>query len=348
MKPTCNGNVIIIHGGGLVDPSKFVLLRIARNLSNVYNTVFIGKYSFEALYTPEFWLRYTNTTEEFLKAKRGTYFGTCRGIDLTDPILLEKAISCLKEKNVTTIVVAGGDGSSRQVAEINNKFSDNGINIIFAVPLTIDGINGGESIGIGEAVGESIRQIRNIVSTSLETRDNGEFGVAMVELQGRNRDDIIANVLKVFHEQQKIADCEFSDLFIRVVPSTLETDEEKLVEEINQTSKRTIVFVSEGAKIKIAELTKKINRKVRSLVVGYSSQSNGLTSLHAINNCYNGWIDIVTCEFIARDPYSSYCITKNGKEYAKKSIDYYAKLNPKEGQKPELDDELIRIMKNYM
>ena len=46
-------NAIIIHGGGLVDPSKVVLLRIAKNLkeSGAYDNIIIGKYSFESLYS---------------------------------------------------------------------------------------------------------------------------------------------------------------------------------------------------------------------------------------------------------------------------------------------------------
>lgn len=118
------GNAIIIHGGGLVDPSKIVLMGIANNLAEdcVYEKVFIGKYSFESLYTPSFWLEHNWRLVERVKNKRGTYFGTSRGIDLTDPILFEKSISCLKEKNVKTIIVAGGDGSSRQVAEISDAF----------------------------------------------------------------------------------------------------------------------------------------------------------------------------------------------------------------------------------
>ena len=55
---TTKSNAIIIHGGGLVDPSKDVLMRLAKNLKEVYSKVFIGKYSFESLYTPSFWMEY--------------------------------------------------------------------------------------------------------------------------------------------------------------------------------------------------------------------------------------------------------------------------------------------------
>lgn len=342
-----NTNAIIIHGGGLVDPSKVVLMRLAQNLSKVYNKVFIAKYSFEGLYKPkEYWLEYNETLVRDIEPKRGTYFGTCRGIDLTDPEKAEKTINILKAYDVNTIIIAGGDGSARQAAEISPDFKANGINIIFPAPLTIDGINGGLSIGIKEAVKESIRQIDNIVSTSLKTRDNEQFGIVMVELQGRNRDDILANVLAYFCKQQRVNDCNFPDLLLRVVPANLETDESKLIEDINNSSKRTLILVSEGSNIKISDLKGKVNRKVRSLVVGYSSQSNDLTSPEDIA-IYNNWID-KACEIIAGNPYGSYSIVnKDGKIFSQ-AISYYANLNPRKGQKATLPEELSNLVKEYM
>lgn len=345
---TARGNAIIIHGGGLVDPAKVILMRIAHNLDKfqVYDKVFIGKYSFESLYKPEFWTQYDWHLVEKLKNKRGTYFGTSRGIDLTNPVLSHKAMACLKERNVTTVIVAGGDGSSRQVAEINDTFIKNGINIVFAIPLTMDGINGGVSIGFKQAVRESVRQIENIASVTFQTRDNEEFGVVIVELQGRNRDDVIANVLKVFCSKKRIADCDFEDLLLKVIPANMETNKEKLVEEINNSSKRTIIIKSEGANISIPELKGKINRRVRSLIVGHPSQSNGMTTKEDEDK-YGLWMDKIT-SIIMQHKAESFCIVKNGEIFYKSPIDYYAKLNPKNGQKPELSKDLVDLIKAYM
>lgn len=345
------GNVLVIHGGGLIDASLYVIMRIARNMVNIFDQVFIGMYSFESFFTPSFIKEYNNSLKSEIIGKRGTYFGTCRGINLCDPILFERAIKCLKERGITTIIVAGGDGSSRQIAETIEAFSAKGINIIFPVPLTIDGINGGHSIGITEAVKESIRQTENIVSTSLKTRDNCAYGVVMVELQGRNRDDIMAKVLKKLVKVNRIADFNLSEIMLKVVPANIETDEEKLIDEINNSSEKTLVLVSEGAKEKnanlaIDKLSEKINRKVRSLVVGHPSQSNNMTSVEAIER-YEQWVD-ETCKFIAEDPYSSYCIANIDGSYYKKPIDYYAKLNPYKGQKAELSEELKELICSYM
>lgn len=350
------GNVLVIHGGGLVDASLYVLMRIAYNMVRIFNQVFIGEYSFESFYTPSFIREYNKSLIAEVKGKRGTYFGTCRGIDLRDPILFERAIKCLKERNITTIIVAGGDGSSRQVDETIEEFSKKGINIIFPVPQTIDGINGGRSIGINEATKESIRQIENIVSTSLKTRDKGAFGVVMVELQGRNRDDIMANVIKAFDVQGYIADFEITDLLIRVVPANIETDEEKLIEEIKKSSKKTLVLISEGASKKNPNLTinglsekispNGVGRKIRSLVVGHPSQSNNMTDKEDIR-IYEKWVDHA-CSIIEADPYGSYCIANINWEFFKEPISYYAELNPLNGQKAELPEELKELIVAYM
>lgn len=345
-----SSNVLIIHGGGLVDPSKHVLLRIGKKLyeSQCFDTVYIGRYSFESFYTPEFMLGYDPIDfEKILKnKKRGTYFGTCRGINLTNEILLNKALCCLKEREIDTIIVAGGDGSSRQVAEIHEAFSKEGIIIIFAIPLTVDGINGGESIGLKQATRESVRQIENIVSTSLMTRDEEKFGVVAVELQGRNRDDIMAEVLLTFLGNEKIADIPLSDMLLRVIPANIKSDEKKLIDEINSSSKQTLILVSEGAKIKIPQLTKKINRKVRTLIVGHPSQSNNMTTEDDIRE-YNEWIDKV-CVMIVNDLYSSYGLVKRGDTIWKVPIDYYAIHNPKENQVPEIDTFSTYWLKRYM
>lgn len=341
-------NALITHGGGLVDPSKHVLMRLGENLSKtkLFDKIYIGQYSFESFYTPKFMREYNCLLQEEVKDKRGTIFGTCRGVNLSEPVLLSIAIKCLKENNIKTIIIAGGDGSSRQVAEISDALKLNGINIIFAIPLTIDGINGGESIGITQAVRESIRQIENIVSTSLETRDNGKFGVVTAELQGRNRDDIMAQVLLSFIKNKKVGDIPLSDLLLRVLPANIEFDKQKLIDEVNATQSKTLILLSEGANIDYSEFTSKINRKVRSLIVGHPSQSNNMTTESDVIE-YNVWIDKVS-DHIASNINNSYCLVKYHDEIWEAPIDYYAINNPKEAQTPEIDTFTNYWLKMYM
>jgi len=340
--------VLIIHGGGLVDPSKAVMLRLAKQLHSkrLYNPIFLGKYSFKSLYSKDLWLKYSDGTEELLKSKRGTFFGTCRNIFLTDPDLMKDSIRTLHSANINTIIVCGGDGSARQCAEVSNIFLKNRINIIFAVPLTVDGINGGFSIGIEQAVRESIRQIENTVATSLETLDDGNYSVVAVELQGRNRDDILATVLQHFYRNGHIADCGLDDILLKVVPANYETNNEKLINEINSSNKRTLILISEGAKLKVSDLQDLTKRKVRTLVIGHAVQSNNMTTDEDMQR-YSDWLTDVA-NIICDSPRDSYCIVNDGISRWAEPIDYYANLNPRQCQKAVISKGLEILLQNYM
>ena len=346
--PAGYGNALVIFGGGFSEPAKLILIRTAERISklNTFNKVFIGRFSFESLYTPEFICEFTEELASEAKNKRGTFFGTCRGIDLCDPIRFRRAIYILKQYGITTIIVEGGDGSSRQVAETVNAFNEYGINIIFPIPMTIDGINGGESAGLREALKLSIRDTEDMVSTSLNTRDNEAFGVVVVELQGRNRDDIMANVLKEFDLKGKIADFPLSEVLLKVIPANYPCDYEGLIKEVNSSYKRTLIFLSEGASIKMGDLTHDIKRKVRTFIVGHRSQANCMTSPED-EAYYNEWVD-KACEVIKDDPYGNYCLAYINGKIEKKPIDYYAKLNPRENQEAFLSEDLETLLNEYM
>lgn len=265
---------------------------------------------------------------------------------MTDPVILEKAIKTLTEADIGTVIVCGGDGSSRNCAEMVADFEKAGINIIFAVPLTVDGINGGKSIGLEQATREAVRQIENVAATSLETRDKGEFSIVAVELQGRNRDDIMADVLYYFHQRRKVADCDLDAICLRVVPANYPTNVTKFFEEINGTNKRTLILVSEGAKLKLSEVQGNTKRKVRTVVVGHAVQSNQQTTKYDMQN-YESWLrDVVKC--IAETPDESFSVVNDGYERRKESIDYYAELNPRENQEARLSDVEELVLKMYM
>lgn len=342
------GNAMIIHGGGLVEPSKWILLDFAKQLSEreIYSTIYLGRFSFESLYTPEFWVEYSEELEEELADKRGTWFGTCRGIFLTDTILFRRAIDCLKKKGVTTIIVAGGDGSARQCAETQEMFEKNGINLIFPLPLTVDGINGGRCVGIEQAIREIVRQTENVAATSLQTRDNGEFSVVIVETQGRNRDDLMGNVLDYFHCAGKVADVDIEDILLIAVPANMETDLEKLIAKVDYSKRRTLILISEGAKIKTAELEKRIKRKVRTHIVGHQVQSNGLMT-EEDKELYAYWVKNLV-DLIEEKPDESYSLATHKNSIVREELAYFAKLNPFKGQVAEISAELVEVIKHYM
>ena len=337
-------NVIIIHGGGLVDCSAYVLMRYAEKFAEAFEKVFIGRFSFESLYTKDFWMEYNKDLKKELEGKRGTYFGTCRDIFLEGE-KREKALSLLKKEKISHVVVCGGDGSARQVYEMYQDFEKVGIHIIFPMPLTVDGINGGKSIGIDQAVRECIRQIENMVATSLQTRNEEKFGVLCAELQGRNRDDITAKVVEYFYTKCEIADCSIEDMLLIVIPATMETNFEKLIERINNSDKRTLILISEGASIKISDIKDNTSRKVRTLVVGHQAQSNNQTN-NLDKEYIDHWIDCSNM-LIRTHLDSSFCIAKVDDLYCVEDIGYYAILNPREQQKVDLPKKMKELVKWY-
>ncbi len=336
-------NCIMIHGGGLVEPSKHILLRIGKNLSEVYNKVYIGYYSFEALYTPEYIVEYNDTLIKSVANARGTVFGTCRDINLNEDIeSLNKAIKTLKEFGITTIIVAGGDGSARQVKEIYKILKEHGINIIFLVPLTIDGINGSDVIGIREAVNISVKLTEDMVATSLRTHSKGKESCLIITLQGRNRDDILANVLLYLESKGQIENFKILNsaeeddgtvqtdkkrLLLKAVPATIPYDYEKLVEEAKNTTLPTLILASEGAGFDIDAFEKRIGRKVRNFSIGHVSQSNNMMT-HEDATFYDEWIDSA-CYFVKTSPFESFTVIRNGDHFSKQPADILGKMNPR-------------------
>jgi len=349
------GNVIVVFGGGLVNPAKFIVMGIARSLKRWadFEKVFTGLYSFESLYTRELWLEYSEELEEYTKDKRGSFFGTCRGIDLTQEPLKSRMLETLKGEKISTVVVVGGDGSTRNAAEIDEFLQENGICVVYGMPLTVDGINGGKVIGRRQAARESIRQIENIASASLQTRDSEKYGVVIVELQGRNRDDILARVVSYFHERKEIADFRLDDILLIAIPATLKTNSEDLLETVKNSEKRTLILLSEGASTKVDKLAWLIQeygettRKVRVLVVGHPSQCNNQTTPDDRIE-YGRWIDFVV-KAILENPGKSFStsLSEEG-EYSVRPLDYYAKLNPRSIQIAELPPEEVEIVRHYM
>lgn len=344
------GNVLILHGGGLVDPSKIVICRIALNLLQQYPKVFIGLYSFESFLNPSYIVQYGNTLIRQTKNARGTVFGTCRGVDFEKhPELIPIAIKNLKQFNITRIIVPGGDGSVRQLSWLVDVFEFYGISIVFPVALTIDGMNGTKVIGIREAVKESVRQVENMVSTSLMTLTDHSFGVVALECQGRDRDDILANVIKVLVKKGTVADYSIDDLLVIAIPSNYYTNRKRLLTKIADSDKPTLVLLSEGSKIKIPYLNNKLKdvRKFRSLVIGHTAQANQQTSQEDIKNIYYPWIDNA-CEYIIKYPDSSFCLTMDDDGLTMRPLEYLAKLNPRESATPTLSPELENILKKYI
>lgn len=352
MSGTTIGNCLLFHGGGLCPLSNRYLSTLAQGLKRkaIFEQIYMGFFSFECLLTPEEFIKPWNSClKEKANNSLGGFYGTSRGIDLTDPKLQEQAIETCKSLGITWIGVAGGDGSCRQVAEISKAFEAEGIHLFIPMPLTIDGIEGGLSLGLFSAVAKSQEVLDDLAATNLQTRDNREFSVLFLEVQGRNRDDILAYLLKQVVDKRSLGGIPLADIDLFVVPANYCYDKDKLIAGVKSTTKRTVVLFSEGAEFPVDDIIKATGRKVRTSKVGYLSQMNQI--------CLSA--DTYLCEEVIKSfilnaiPYMirgrSFSVRFDRKNIDPtfEPIDYWAKLNPREEQKTTLPKDLEKLLKKY-
>lgn len=346
-------NCLLIYGGGLCDCANVFMREYAEFLHNtgVFDKTFVGFYSFAALLEADCYVKeWDDELKTCAEHAHGGFFGTCRKVDLTEEMQQKRAIENCKQFGIEWIFVAGGDGSSRQTAEIADAFAKEGVKVAFVMPCTIDGINGGQSIGMRQAVEVSLKYIRNMAATCLQTLEGIEEPVLIVELQGRNRDDILARVLNlVQHWLSNIGP--FADPEIFAIPANYDWDLDALTIAVNMSKIPTLILLSEGASIKRSELKKLIARKCRSGEVAHLSQMNGLTDEEdrmfiksLIDRATGLWKEAVD----AGEPFSIVYDEEFGKPPRVEAIDYFAKLNPREAQKAMLSPEWETVIKNYI
>lgn len=347
MNTTTYGNCLLFHGGGLCPVSNQYLSALAEELEKeeIFERIFMGFFSFECLLNPEELIKpWTSSLKAKAEKSPGGFYGTSRNIDLTVPELQSQAIATCKDLSITWIGVAGGDGSCRQVAEISEAFEAEGIHLFIPMPLTIDGIEGGYSLGLQSAVMKSLDVLDDLAATNLQTRDNREFSALFLELQGRNRDDILANLL---HYIVRVGDfacggIPHNDIDLFVVPANYYWNLDKLITAVNNSKKRTLVIYSEGANVPIDYIMEKVKRKIRVSKVGYLSQMNKV-KMHNIGQ----YVPASIIKSAISDGRSFSLKFNEFSSATIEPIDYWAKLNPREEQKPTLNPDLEKLLKEY-
>lgn len=347
-------NCLLIYGGGLCDCANVFMREYAEFLHNtdIFKKTFVGFYSFAALLEKDCYVKeWGKELKEEAELGYGGFFGTCRKIELTDPVLQEKAISNCKQLGISWVFVAGGDGSSRQTAEIADAFAAEGIKCAFVMPCTIDGITGGKSIGMRQAVEVSLKVIEQLSATCLQTLEEQEFPVLIVELQGRNRDDILANVVnRVWGRVSRSCLFWFAEPQIFAVPANYDWDLKALTIAVNMSKNPTLILLSEGATIKRSELKNRIARKCRTFEVAHLSQMNGLTNVYdkeLIRSYIDRAAELWEEAIVNGKPFTIVYDEKTAKPRVE-AIDYFAKLNPRDEQKTMLSPELEAVIKEYI
>lgn len=356
MSTTTYGNCLLFHGGGLCPVSNYYLSSLANEIGRqgIFEQIYMGFFSFECLLNSEEFIKpWSANLRDMCKKAYGGFYGTSREIDLTVPELQSQAIATCKNLGITWIGVAGGDGSCRQVAEISEAFEAEGIHLFIPMPLTIDGIEGGFSGGVLTAVQNSKRVLEDLAATNLQTRDNRKFSVLFLELQGRNRDDILANLMQIVEMQKSLGGIPLDDIDLFTIPANYYYDINKLIEEVKDSKKRTVVLYSEGAEFPLDYIIESVERKSRASKVGYLSQ------MSKIDFCsYSFDQEICAKEIEILGSQMKECIEKD-KSFSMvlkdpyiytssiEPIYYWAKLNPREGQKPTLPKMLEELLKKY-
>jgi len=372
-----SANALIIYGGGLCDNAARFITDTAEALytSNSFEKVFVGRYSFRALteddslieqWTKESSARYDNVL--------GGYFGTCRETDLAnDEQARKRAFEKCKRLGIRYIFLGGGDGSARQMAEITELFMAEGIYFVFTLPLTIDGIEGGHSLGLRAAVNVSLRRIDEVSSTGLRTLDGNKYPALAVKLMGRNRDNILAEVISSI-DSEGIIDFDKDEVEIRAIPANYSWSKDNLIEAMRAEGdanggkligKPLLILYSEGARIGNVQLEKEdlkkmaaiAGRKLRFYSIGHSSQINNETSPFdmAVNRLLvNEIVDkalTAIYENISNGEEKSFSVVgdSNGSHNLRiESYKYFAILNPRKGQKPTLKKEQEETLKKYI
>jgi len=353
-------NALVLYGGGLCDCAAYYISTFAKKLDerNIFNEVFVGYFSFRAL-TEEGLIKQWKELNGIVEKVFPGYFGTARETDLTDLVLQKRAIQTCKDNGIGWIFLAGGDGSARQMSEIAESFSKEGIQWIFTMPLTIDGINGGGSLGIQAAVEASLNQIEFVSSTALRTLQGNAFPGIVFELQGRNRDDILISVLDKIRCKNKFADFKLEEIDIISIPANYEWNEQELRKRLNLKvhpyggrlcGKPVVILLSEGASITMEDvilLGKEEGRKIRSYAIGHFSQVNGFdTDKWLISDLVDEIIQIVCRKLDDKKPFSivydqDFSIPRVEK------FDYFAERNPRSGYKQELSQDDIQLLAKY-
>ncbi len=290
-------NIAVIYGGGQIPSGNFVLGEIFKKLLNRTDLTVYGVHkSFLGLsnYSDDY-EKFSISKAKAIQGQIGTYLSTCRKVNPADDEWFSKILSNLKERDIKTIIIPGGDGSSRAGNVLSQRAKEEGYNLqIIFIPCTIDGIEGSDTtIGIDSAVAESYRQASLIIANAFATFNPSFLGprIAINEIQGRNRNDIAVALMKKILEKRKIGKYYIDDIDLIFIPAAYDWSYHKLIKRITSSDKETAIIVSEGARpneIYWDTVTKgrSVGEKLENLIkdggkrevnlnlIGYLSQAN--------------------------------------------------------------------------
>ena len=355
-------NIAFLYGGGQIPSGNVVLGKLAEKLLKRGDLTVYGVHkSFMGLADPSCYEEFTMQKAKEIQLQIGTYLSTCRKVNPSEDQWFEKIMTNLKDRNIKTLVIPGGDGSSRAGNALQKRAKKEGYDLqIVFIPCTIDGINGSDTIGIDSAVAESERHATLMMVNAFATLNPKFLGprVAIIEMQGRNRNDIAVNVMRKIIARRKVGSYYIPDINLIFIPSGYEWSYYDLLNNVNSTEKETAIIVSEGAKPiqtyweealegnsvgdKIKNLIK--NGKIREAnldVVGYLSQSNAQISEEEIKKIQD-WVSFAIKAMYKTN--ESIAIIKKD-DFEIMLLEEFANKTDSEKAIPLSEDELIEFKK---
>ena len=331
--------IAMLYGGGQIPSANHILGVFAEKLLHLGFEVYGVHKSFLGLTDSSCYERITLKKAREIQKMPGTYLSTCRDVDPANDMYFYKIIENLREKDIHVLIIPGGDGSSRAGRDFVYCARQTGypIQVIF-VPCTIDGIEGSETIGKDPAVKESTRHVVSIIANAWATwRPTYKVPrVAIIEIQGRNRNDIAVGVMDNLINDY-INKYNINDVKIIFIPAGHKWKVETLVNKVLAEDKKVAIVVAEGAVPEDifwdAFTGKGIGQKLETIVkcrklreanldvVGYLSQTNNCVSEEEMNKI-DEWTSFAIKFMTETD--ESIAVIKNGEDYTYMSLKEFA------------------------
>ncbi|MCW5875683.1 MAG: 6-phosphofructokinase [Anaerolineales bacterium] len=181
----------------------------------------------------------------------GTVLGTARCPEMFEEAGQQKAAAILRGEGIDALVVIGGDGSMRGALALAAQ----GVRVL-GIPGSIDNDMWGTNMAIG--VDTALNTLCDAIDKLRDTASSHRRAF-LVETMGRNC-GYLALMAGVIGGAEVI--------LIPEAPSSVEAVAESLVEAYQRGKTHSIVVVSEGANVKVAELAARLDE----LDVGFSTR----------------------------------------------------------------------------
>lgn len=356
-------NIAVIYGGGQIPSGNIILGKMIEKLLKRGDLTVYGVHkSFWGLSDPSCYEKFSISKAKEIQGQIGTYLSTCRKVNPADDKWFFQILSNLKERDVKTIILPGGDGSSRAGNALSQRAREEGYNLqLVFIPCTIDGIEGSDTtIGIDSAVAESYRQVSLIIANAFATFNPTFLGprIAINEIQGRNRNDIAVALMDQILEKGRIGKYYVDDIDLIFIPAAYDWSYHKLIKRITSSDKETAIIVSEGAKPneiywdrtkgkgigeKLENLIKEgAMREVNLNLIGYLSQSNDQISKEEEKKIQD-WICFAVKSMNATN--ESIAIIKSGDEFKSVPLKDFAEKTDSDSAIPLSEEDVIRFKK---